>query len=139
VPRGQGTTNPESKTRDSISRHRAARQARRGNPATASDWRAFRAALVAQEAELGADAGQRPAPLGAPGGWAHPIARPERGCLLLARHADMGPAFDHSVVFMLDHGAPSLNPSVSPAVAASRHRPAKAQRGHAAPPAAKPD
>lgn len=72
----------------------------------ASDWRAFRAALVNAEAGPGGDAGKAQAPLGAPGGWAHPIVRPERGCLLLARHADMGPAFDHSVIFVLDHGAP---------------------------------
>ncbi len=79
----------------------------------ASDWRAFRAALVAQEAAGGAlrraaeaDAQQGPGSSahGATEGWAHPIALPERGCLVLARQPDMGPDFSEAVIFLLDHG-----------------------------------
>jgi len=95
------------------------------------DWRAFRAALVAQEAAEAASltpaeqhsapspsAQQQrpPAPGPAPGAagahstsapssrWAHALAAPERGCLLVARRPDLGPLFTHSVVLVVDHG-----------------------------------
>ncbi|KAK9832802.1 hypothetical protein WJX81_002456 [Elliptochloris bilobata] len=72
-----------------------------------SDWRAFRAALVAQEAGVAAAADVREAKRGAAEGWVHPISLPERGCLLLARQPDMGPAFTDAVIFLLEHDATS--------------------------------
>ena len=71
------------------------------------DWRAFRAALVAQEAGVAAEESARPAEDRAAQDWVHPIALPERGCLLLARHPDMEPAFADAVVFLLECGARS--------------------------------
>ena len=88
------------------------------------DWRSFRAALVAQEAAETASLtpaeqhsvpspSARPAapgsfPASAPhpasGRWAHALAAPERGCLLVARRPDLGPLFTHSVVLVVDHG-----------------------------------
>lgn len=79
----------------------------------ASDWRAFRAALVAQEAAGGAlgraaeadeQQGLGTSAQRATEGWAHPIALPERGCLVLARQPNMGPDFSEAVIFLLDHG-----------------------------------
>ena len=69
------------------------------------DWRAFRAALVAQEAGAAAEESARPAEDRAAQDWVHPIALPERGCLLLARHPDMEPAFADAVIFLLECGA----------------------------------
>ena len=68
------------------------------------DWRAFRAALVAQE---GLDGGARLADNRAAQDWVHPIALPERGCLVLARLPDMEPAFADAVIFLLECGAAS--------------------------------
>jgi hypothetical protein len=89
------------------------------------DWRAFRAGLVAQEAaeaaltpaELASSSSspgqqasrpaapaQHPALAAAGGRWAHGLAAPERGCLLVARRPDLGPLFTHSVVLVVDHG-----------------------------------
>ncbi|GLI68218.1 hypothetical protein VaNZ11_012563 [Volvox africanus] len=63
---------------------------------TGQDWRAFRAHLVAWEhsarrAAEGTSRLQRPPypPLVSGNSWAHPLAEPEAGCLLLARRDDM--------------------------------------------------
>ncbi len=72
------------------------------------DWRAFRARLVAQERVGGinettsmhhdqsafASRGDR---------WAHLLAQPEKGCLLIARRSDMR-FFNNTVVFLAWHG-----------------------------------
>lgn len=72
-------------------------------PALTEDWRLVRAQLVARE--LG---GSQP---GVPGvgtlvrsadQWAHLISHPEAGCLLVARHANLG-MFSHSVVLVTEH------------------------------------
>lgn len=62
------------------------------------DWRAFRAQLVAAERGVGAE------PLTAYGArWAHEIAQPEKGCLLVAKRKGLG-MFACSVILMLEHG-----------------------------------
>lgn len=72
------------------------------------DWRAFRARLVAQErggsinetvhnghnGSAFATRGDR---------WAHLLAQPEKGCLLIARRSDMR-FFNNTVVFLAWHG-----------------------------------
>lgn len=80
-----------------------------------TDWRAFRAGLVRSEAAaaappavgaalVGGDAG---APARASSEWAHPIALPEEGCVLLA-HPQMftdgqQKYFHQAVIFLFDH------------------------------------
>ncbi|GFR51684.1 hypothetical protein Agub_g14127 [Astrephomene gubernaculifera] len=73
------------------------------------DWRAFRAHLVAWERAARRAAQprtqlQRPPypPLVSGDSWAHPLAEPERGCLLLARHDNMK-FFSGSVVLIASH------------------------------------
>ncbi|GMH43447.1 hypothetical protein BSKO_11369 [Bryopsis sp. KO-2023] len=63
-------------------------------PQISEDWRAFRAHLVAEETHNTPTMDGR---------WAHELAAPEKGCLLVARRFDMG-AFNHSVVLLLEHG-----------------------------------
>ena len=66
------------------------------------DWRAFRARLVARE-----QGGLAPPGLGVGPAlethWAHLIAQPERGCLLVAKQPNLG-MFSNSVILMLEHG-----------------------------------
>ena len=74
-----------------------------GNPAELQqDWRLFRAQLVAKEMNQGASLVKntmlRPFDI-----WAHPIAQPEAGCLLLARQSGLG-MFSHSIVLITEHG-----------------------------------
>ncbi len=66
------------------------------------DWRAFRAQLVALE-RLSSAGGA--AALLAPSArrWAHEIAQPEKGCLLVAKRSDLG-MFASAVILMLEHG-----------------------------------
>lgn len=59
------------------------------------DWRAVRAKLVSME-QHGASSG-----LGE--SWAHEIAQPEKGCVLVCRRQGLG-IFHQSVVFLLSHG-----------------------------------
>lgn len=68
------------------------------------DWRAFRAQLVAQEKQKGPEDGLTVANPReeARGRWAHELAAPETGCLLVARLDDMG-IFNKSVVLLLHH------------------------------------
>ncbi|KAG7667548.1 hypothetical protein Ndes2526B_g07497 [Nannochloris sp. 'desiccata'] len=76
-----------------------------GNPpALEQDWRLFRAQLVAHEignavpaSGAGLEMLVRPAD-----SWAHPIPHPEPGCLLVARHSNLG-MFSHSVVLVTEH------------------------------------
>lgn len=79
-------------------------------PALESDWRAFRARLVAaQRADAPADgAGGSQAPAGVPlgGKWAHALQEPERGCLLIATEKlDGVHIFERTVVLLLSAGA----------------------------------
>lgn len=71
-----------------------------------SDWRTFRAALVASEAS---EEGALPLPavgcrLARDARWAHALAAPEKGALLVAARADLGPLFTQAVVLIVDHG-----------------------------------
>ncbi len=76
-----------------------------GNPpALEQDWRLFRAQLVAHEIgnaipASGAGLEMLVRPTDA---WAHPIPHPEPGCLLIARHSNLG-MFSHSVVLVTEH------------------------------------
>lgn len=69
------------------------------NPITVSeDWRAFRAQLVALErgtttVNLLSTPNAR---------WAHEIAQPEKGCLLVAKRDGLG-MFGHTVILILEH------------------------------------
>lgn len=64
-----------------------------------TDWRAFRARLVALEQE-----GQLrvPSMVARQGNWAHPISAIEPGCILTSRHQNME-FFNHSVVLVAAH------------------------------------
>lgn len=71
-------------------------------PSITDDWRLFRARLVARElgaslAPTGLDMLVKPHET-----WAHTIAHPERGCLLVARRSNLG-MFSHSVVLVTEH------------------------------------
>ena len=57
----------------------------------------MRAKLVMME-QTGGDE-----PMGLGSSWAHEIAAPEKGCLLVCRREGMG-FFHQSVVFVLGHG-----------------------------------
>ena len=68
----------------------------------ASDWREFRAQLVALEHV--SSAGGAAALLSSPNTrWAHEIAKPEKGCLLVAKPRDLG-QFTSGVVLVTEHG-----------------------------------
>ena len=65
------------------------------------DWRTFRARLTSLEAAAAQPMSELvPPPPGRR--WAHMLAGPEQGCVLLASGDDMG-ALTNSVVFVLGH------------------------------------
>ncbi|XP_057769665.1 uncharacterized protein LOC130989646 [Salvia miltiorrhiza] len=72
-------------------------------PFVSSDWRAFRAALVArQRAPLSSAAGP---PITIGDKWAHTIYEPERGCLLIATEKlDGVHIFERTVILLLSTG-----------------------------------
>lgn len=71
------------------------------SPKLASDWREFRAQLVALEHV--SSAGGAAALLSNPNTrWAHEIAQPEKGCLLVAKPRDLG-QFTSGVVLVTEH------------------------------------
>lgn len=70
------------------------------SPQLANDWRSFRARLVSLEqgrVELATAMHMQHDVK-----WAHAIAHPERGCLLVARKMTLG-MYTHSLVLMLEH------------------------------------
>lgn len=71
-------------------------------PNELTDWRSFRAHLVALErtsSALTEKLAQKPADHKA---WAHELGLPEKGCLLLGRREDMA-EFTHTVVLLCQH------------------------------------
>ena len=57
---------------------------------------------------MASEAGAAPLPsvgcrLGAAARWAHPLAAPEKGALLVAARPDLGPLFTQAVVLIVDH------------------------------------
>ena len=73
-----------------------------------SDWREFRARLVAASAPGGRLATAFPGgdADGAPSSWAHAIPAPEKGCLLLAHPALFQSSqhyFNKAVIFLFEH------------------------------------
>ncbi|XP_047941241.1 UPF0301 protein Cpha266_0885-like [Salvia hispanica] len=75
-------------------------------PSVSTDWRAFRAKLVAQERAplLEELSGGEPT---AGNKWAHSIYKPERGCLLIATEKlDGVHIFDRTVIMLLSTGPP---------------------------------
>ncbi|XP_073154539.1 uncharacterized protein [Henckelia pumila] len=70
------------------------------NPSVKSDWRAFRANLVANESQ---SAPPNPIPFGSK--WAHTIHEPEKGCLLIATEKlDGVHIFERTVILLLTTG-----------------------------------
>ncbi|KAL4451521.1 hypothetical protein ABPG75_007183 [Micractinium tetrahymenae] len=70
-------------------------------PVLAQDWRAFRARLVAMES--GQTARAVSMQLGREERWAHVLAQPERGCLLVARPRPGLGMFTNTVILLLEH------------------------------------
>jgi putative AlgH/UPF0301 family transcriptional regulator len=64
------------------------------------DWRSVRARLVA--GEHGSDSLKAAMKITPDEWWAHEIAIPEKGCLLLSRREDLG-VFSHSIVLITEH------------------------------------
>ncbi|XP_008790087.2 UPF0301 protein TC_0483 isoform X2 [Phoenix dactylifera] len=76
-------------------------------PLLKSDWRSFRARLVAGEhASLYSDSmDQSPSPQTLSDRWAHPLHEPEKGCLLLATEKlDGVHIFERTVILLLSTG-----------------------------------
>mmetsp|Transcript_18217 Transcript_18217/g.58916 ORF Transcript_18217/g.58916 Transcript_18217/m.58916 type:complete len:338 (+) Transcript_18217:127-1140(+) len=72
-----------------------------------TDWREFRAKLVAGGTETRWDERLQRAEVGRSGHWAHPINMPEKGCVLLANplmFRDTQTYFAESVIFLFEHG-----------------------------------
>lgn len=70
-------------------------------PVLVQDWRAFRARLVAMESGQAARAASLQ--LGREERWAHVLAQPERGCLLVARPRPGLGMFANTVILLLEH------------------------------------
>ncbi|PSC74897.1 hypothetical protein C2E20_1753 [Micractinium conductrix] len=70
-------------------------------PVLVQDWRAFRARLVAMEG--GQTARAVGLQLGREERWAHLLAQPERGCLLVARPRPGLGMFANTVILLLEH------------------------------------
>lgn len=87
----------------------------------ALDWRTFRALLIYNEHRLAALSDEallqslRKASTRQPDQWAHLLAQPEKGCLLVARDTDAASDAEQSVVLLCNHGEPH-QPSRSLAV-----------------------
>ncbi|KAJ3694456.1 hypothetical protein LUZ60_009936 [Juncus effusus] len=77
------------------------------HPSTQSDWRSFRAGLVASERALNLPGFSTPLSAKSAGSkWAHPLLEPEKGCLLVATSKlDGVHIFERTVVLLL-----SMNP-----------------------------
>ncbi|KAG1366818.1 UPF0301 protein [Cocos nucifera] len=76
-------------------------------PLLKSDWRSFRARLIAAEhASLNSDTvDQSPTPITLGDKWAHPLHEPEKGCLLIATEKlDGVHIFERTVILLLATG-----------------------------------
>lgn len=109
--RNSGSNNPSTPEGGESEESNSAFDKRKGFQSTTPDWRTFRAALVAQEKVTTGDfdppvdqASHKPsAKLGSK--WAHPIAVPETGCILVATEKlDGVRSFERSVVLLLRSG-----------------------------------
>ncbi|KAK9815415.1 hypothetical protein WJX72_003278 [[Myrmecia] bisecta] len=102
-PESSDDQQAEAQRRDSQNAAQASNASEDGSLTISQDWRSFRARLIAMEQAVTRDVTQGLfMPQLTSSQWAHLLARPERGCLLVARKPDMG-TFAHSVILVLDH------------------------------------